>query len=83
MLSPSRRLNTGAQIITNIMGFRVPGLGCREIIAILRFHIPCIIVIYGTSNIPQSDIGNYSSPHIRLTSSFGLWAILCCICQWL
>ena len=26
------------------------------------FHIPCIIIVYGTSNGPLNDVGNYLGP---------------------
>ena len=28
----------------------------------LWFGIPCIMIVYGTSNGPQNDVGNYLGP---------------------
>ena len=34
-------------------------------------HIPCITIVYGTSNGLQNDIGNYLGPCSRFPAWFG------------
>ena len=44
----------------------------------LWFHIPCIIIVYGTSNEPQNDIGNCLGPFSNMVAVvlLGLKAIV-------
>ena len=42
--------------------YQYSGLGFREELPTFWFHIPYTIMVYGTSNGPQNDIGNYLGP---------------------